>query len=420
LSDARIIFDGVGKKFRRGERHYDLRELFSAFVRRLYRRAPVTGHAEEFWAVKGLSFEVATGDALAIIGPNGAGKSTSLKLATQILQPEEGQIDVRGRIGALIELAAGFHPDLTGRENIFLQGAIMGMTRRDILRRMDDIVAFAGVEQFVDTPVKRYSSGMNARLGFSIAAHLEPDVLIIDEVLSVGDMTFQERCIDRMIRFRREGVPILFVSHNLQAVSMLCNKAVYLQREMQAFGPTEDVLRTYVTRSYTAEGAMLTGSVAIDHTELLGDGDLQKRGVAPGTPLVLRVTYTAREHVSDLTLGFVVHRSNDMLVVYDAHYTTAELGIPTVSPGQSFTVDYAFRVNLTRGNYFLDCHVLHNPTSVFLSRMAPAGTFSVHETRTWTGVADLGLEAVLVRSARDQSGWLERHEPAGCGGSTRC
>src|SRR5205807_9251258 len=162
---------------------------------------------------------VKPGEAFGIIGPNGAGKSTALKLLTRILKPTCGHCHVRGRVGALIEVAAGFHPDLTGRENIFLQGAIMGMKRAEIARKLDEIVEFAGINGFIDTPVKRYSSGMNARLGFSIAAHLNPDVLLIDEVLAVGDMVFQTKCQERMKRFRNEGVAIVFVSHHLSAVA---------------------------------------------------------------------------------------------------------------------------------------------------------------------------------------------------------
>src|SRR5213082_2142763 len=195
-----VVFEGIWKKFRRGERHDSLRDLVPALARGLARRRrPLDLAEQEFWAVRDVSFEVGAGEALGIIGPNGAGKSTILKLLTKILRPTRGRVEMRGRVGALIEVAAGFHPDLTGRENVFLQGAVMGMKRAEIQMRFDEIVDFAGVSEFIDTPVKRYSSGMNARLGFSIAAHLMPDVLIIDEVLSVGDMAFQERCFERML-----------------------------------------------------------------------------------------------------------------------------------------------------------------------------------------------------------------------------
>src|SRR5439155_25060867 len=185
MADPMIAFDGVWKKFRRGEHHDSLRDLIPALARRLGTRREPALDADEFWVLRDVSFEVKPGQVLGIIGPNGAGKSTALKLLTRILKPTKGTARVHGRVGALIELAAGFHPDLTGRENIFLQGAIMGMRRDDIRRRFDEIIEFAGIPDFIDTPVKRYSSGMNARLGFAIAAHLDPEVLLIDEVLAV-------------------------------------------------------------------------------------------------------------------------------------------------------------------------------------------------------------------------------------------
>src|SRR5260221_8811415 len=225
-----IVFDRVWKKFRRGERHDSLRDLLPATARRLFRRQRESElEDQEFWALQDVSFEVRAGEALGIIGRNGAGKSTILKLLTRILKPTRGTRSLSGRTGALIEVAAGFHPDLTGRENVYLQGAIMGMRRAEIAAHFDEIVSFADLERFIDTPVKRYSSGMNARLGFSIAAHLSPDVLLIDEVLSVGDMAFQEKCRARMQQFRASGGAIVFVSHHLPAGAQLCSQVVLLE-----------------------------------------------------------------------------------------------------------------------------------------------------------------------------------------------
>ncbi|HEY9479803.1 MAG TPA: ABC transporter ATP-binding protein, partial [Gemmatimonadaceae bacterium] len=245
-----VIFDGVWKKFRRGERADSLRDLIPALARRMVRGKPPADELEDgsgdFWALRDVSFTVRPGEALGIIGPNGAGKSTVLKLLTKILKPTRGRAAVHGRTGALIEVAAGFHADLTGRENIYLQGAILGMKRSEIARTMDAIIDFADLGEFIDTPVKRFSSGMSARLGFSIAAHLDPDVLIIDEVLSVGDMAFQQRCLDRMKLFKSRGVAIVFVSHNLQQVSTLCDRGIFLQREVRAQGPVQDALAAYV------------------------------------------------------------------------------------------------------------------------------------------------------------------------------
>src|SRR5262245_52239625 len=249
MSQSVVLFDHVWKKFLRGERHNSLRDLIPSLTRRMVSRQPRQDELklQEFWALKDVSFEVKPGEALGIIGPNGAGKSTSLKLLTKIMRPTKGACSIKGRVGALIEVAAGFHPDLTGRENIYLQGAIMGMSRADITRKLDAIIEFSGISDFIETPVKRYSSGMNARLGFSIAANLEPDVLVIDEVLAVGDMAFQQRCIERMQEFRRSGVAIVFVSHNLQAVSSLCQKAVFLAGNIKAEGTPDDVIHAYVT-----------------------------------------------------------------------------------------------------------------------------------------------------------------------------
>ena len=253
-----VAFESVSKKFRRGELHDSLRDLLPSLARRVFGRSRDDElDTEEFWAVKDVSFEVEQGEALGIIGANGAGKSTSLKLLTRILKPTRGHCAVRGRVGALIEVAAGFHPDLTGRENVFLQGAIMGMKRHEISRRFDEIVAFSGVEPFIDTPLKRYSSGMNARLGFAVAAHLEPDVLIIDEVLSVGDSMFQARCLDRIRRLKSDGVALVFVSHNLPAVESLCQRALWLDHgEARYLGAPRVAIRKYL------ENADVAGQVA--------------------------------------------------------------------------------------------------------------------------------------------------------------
>lgn len=201
---------------------------------------------EDFWAIKDVSFEVKQGEALGIIGHNGAGKSTMLKLLTRIMQPTSGRIRTRGRVSALIEVGAGFHPEMTGRENIYLNGSILGMTRREIDTKFDEIVAFAELEKFIDTPVKRYSSGMYARLGFAVAAHVEPEILIVDEVLSVGDAAFQERCTKRMLELRESDKTIVFVSHNMGAVASLCDKVAILNHgEVHSITDPQSAIKTY-------------------------------------------------------------------------------------------------------------------------------------------------------------------------------
>jgi lipopolysaccharide transport system ATP-binding protein len=392
-----VVFDNVSKKFRRGERHDSLRNLVPSLVHGLFRDRATDSLAEqEFWALRNVSFEVPPGEALGIIGQNGAGKSTTLKVLTKILKPSTGRSIVKGRVGALIEVAAGFHPDLTGRENIMLQGAIMGMKRAEIAARFDDIVGFAGVSEFIDTPVKRYSSGMNARLGFSIAAHLRPDVLLIDEVLSVGDMTFQQKCFDRMLEFKRQGIAIVLVSHNLQAVSALCEKAVYLAGSVRAAGPAVSVLDAYVSDSNKTGAASPDGKVAIVSGTLTSPGEREITGahleVAPGVPLRFRVVARATEILDDVTFGFVIYRSTDQLVVYNGNVHRRELG-PTDMFRGTFTLDFDFRAHLVRGHYYLSVHVFHNPTQTFFIPPQQLATLAIQEQRSHGGVADVEFSA---------------------------
>jgi ABC-type polysaccharide/polyol phosphate transport system ATPase subunit len=257
VAEGRVAFQHVWKKFRRGEFHDSLRDLVPHVASRLLRRGRKDDElgAREFWAVQDVSFTVGPGQALGIIGPNGAGKSTILKLLTRILQPTSGRCGVRGRAGALIEIAGGFHPDLTGGENVFLQGSIMGMTRREIAARFDDIVAFSELGDFINTPVKRYSSGMNARLGFAIAAHMSPDVLIVDEVLAVGDFRFQRKAFDRLSQMR-QGLPVVIVSHQLDRIASLCTHCVLLDRgRIVKRGSPDECISHYIMNGLRPEQA---------------------------------------------------------------------------------------------------------------------------------------------------------------------
>jgi len=234
-----ISVEGVSKKFILA--HDRPRNLADA-ARGVFQRK----QREDFWALKDVSFEVEQGEALGIIGHNGAGKSTMLKLLTRIMDPTKGRIRTRGRVSALIEVGAGFHPEMTGRENVYLNGSIIGMTRREIDRKFDEIVAFAELERFIDTPVKRYSSGMYARLGFAVAAHVDPEILIVDEVLSVGDENFQQKCQQRMAGLRSAGISVVFVSHNLSAVVALCDRAILINAGvLAADGESTDVVSRY-------------------------------------------------------------------------------------------------------------------------------------------------------------------------------
>ena len=262
-ADSVISVEGLGKKYiiRHQIRHDTLRDTLAHGARETMRRL-VWGEpgpsSEEFWALRDVAFEVGRGEVVGIIGRNGAGKSTLLKILSQITEPTTGRVKVTGRIASLLEVGTGFHPELSGRENVFLNGAILGMRRSEIARKFDEIVAFAEVDKFIDTPVKRYSSGMQVRLAFAVAAHLEPDILIVDEVLAVGDIEFQKKCIGRIqLTASSESRTVLFVSHNLQIVRRLCTKGILLQNgSVETMGESGPVLDAYCAGLGDADAAI--------------------------------------------------------------------------------------------------------------------------------------------------------------------
>lgn len=257
MTDTVIRVENLGKKYvighQKQERYLTLRDAIAQTTRSLGRNLLPTRHKEkqytqeEFWALKDVSFEIKQGDRVGIIGRNGAGKSTLLKILSRITEPTTGRISIKGRVASLLEVGTGFHPELTGRENIYLNGAILGMGKTEISRKFDEIVAFAEVEKFLDTPVKRYSSGMYVRLAFAVAAHLEPEILVVDEVLAVGDTQFQKKCLGKMEEVGKEGRTVIFVSHNLSAVEKLCAHGIYLVNGcIKYIGVIETVVEKYL------------------------------------------------------------------------------------------------------------------------------------------------------------------------------
>jgi lipopolysaccharide transport system ATP-binding protein len=268
-----ISTEDLSKRYRIGQLHSTygtLRDSLTGAARRIARRE-LRPHYEEIWALRGVSVDIREGEVLGIIGRNGAGKSTLLRILTRITTPTSGRAVIRGRVGSLLEVGTGFHPELTGRENVYLNGSVLGMKRREIQGKFDDIVEFAGVGQFIDTPVKRYSSGMSVRLAFAVAAHLEPEILLVDEVLAVGDAEFQKRCLGRMEDLSNSGRTVVFVSHQMQAVAQLCDRVVMLEGGRIALdGPSTDVVAHYLQN--------VEGTVSARHWSDLAE--------APGDALV--------------------------------------------------------------------------------------------------------------------------------------
>jgi lipopolysaccharide transport system ATP-binding protein len=329
MCDVAISVEGLGKRYQIGRKSDPYGRLTESLWRGLL--APIDmargKHRETgdwIWALRDVSFELRSGDVTGVVGSNGSGKSTLLKILSRITEPTAGTVMLRGRVASLLEVGTGFHPELTGRENIFLSGAVLGMRRADINRRFDEIVDFAGTEQFLDTPVKRYSSGMQVRLGFAVAAHLETEILLVDEVLAVGDAEFQKKCLGKMSDVARGGRTILFVSHNMHAVSALCDRAILLKQGLVAFeGPVEQVVRAYADQS-TAQPVADTGAFVfpaasekvaqIERVRLLDDQGQVSRYHDLSRPIDVVIDFVAREDLTGLLAGCEVHSSDGDLV----------------------------------------------------------------------------------------------------------
>jgi ABC-type polysaccharide/polyol phosphate transport system ATPase subunit len=296
---AAISFDGISKHYRGPREYRSLRDdLAGAAARVVGVRRPPRAVVR---ALDDVSFEIPEGQSLALIGPNGAGKTTSLKLATRIAYPTSGRLRVRGRVGALIEVGTGMHPELSGRENVQLYGRILGLSRGDVARRFDEIVDFAGIGPAIDQPVKQYSSGMQLRLGFSVAAHLEPDVLLVDEAIAVGDAGFQYRCVERMSTLVREGRTLVFVSHDMTAVETLCARAILLDRGRVVLdGPPRDVISAYLRSvdderiaRYADESPVGEGDLEIVRVSILDRSGGETDSIHSGDPMTVRLHYRA-------------------------------------------------------------------------------------------------------------------------------
>jgi lipopolysaccharide transport system ATP-binding protein len=339
MSDVVIRAESLSKRYRIGERerYLTLRDVLaraaSAPVRLFRARKPSSpnGDPTHIWALKDVSFEVRQGEVVGIIGRNGAGKTTLLKILARVTKPTQGCAEVRGRMGSLLEVGTGFHPELTGRENVFLSGAILGMSKAEIHRKFDEIVAFSEVEKFIDTPLKHYSTGMQMRLAFAVAAHLEPEILLVDEVLAVGDVAFQKKCLGKMGDVAKTGRTILFVSHNMGAVGQLCHRCFLLDKgQVALFGQPDRVIAGYLTEGATSGRIsedkwerVGTGKVRITSVEVFGSKGGQCSTFSMGDEIGVRVGGSSEEEGVEFSLSIQLMTNTDVpaLFAYDQFKT---------------------------------------------------------------------------------------------------
>lgn len=375
LTHPAIRVQGVSKRYQVGgadEAEQSFREMLSgvlsAPLRRLRRLSGAAPEKDQFWALKDISFEIASGSIVGIIGANGAGKSTLLKILSRITHPTEGRIEFRGRLATLLEVGTGFHPELTGRENIYLNGAILGMSRFEIRQRFDEIVAFAAIGRFLDTPVKRYSSGMYVRLAFAVAAHLEPDILIVDEVLAVGDVEFQKKCLNKMSEVSRGGRTVLFVSHNLDAIQRVCPQALLIrQGRLDFFGDTRVAVERYLHSGRELHGRALLD----DASERWGTGEIRVMDIAiedrdaqpvnvlaAGEDYCFRIGYRREfgdEPVSNMVASLELADERGVTVWMVSSLMTAEYAVVNATDGaiECRIVDFS----LAPGDYLLTIYL---------------------------------------------------------------
>jgi lipopolysaccharide transport system ATP-binding protein len=355
-----ITVEGLGKKYRirheQGGSYTALRDVIAQRIRAPFARTASTG--EDFWALKDVSFGVSQGEVVGIIGRNGAGKSTLLKVLSRITEPTLGRITLDGRVASLLEVGTGFHPELTGRENIFLNAAILGMARAETLAKFDEIVAFAEIERFLDTPVKRYSSGMYMRLAFAVAAHLEPEVLVVDEVLAVGDAEFQRKCLGKMQDVSRGGRTVLFVSHNLAAVQALCGRAIWLEGGRVAFdGGVESCIEKYLARSPGVAGLHAGRSTRLGESLELRRYDVLPTPVQSGGAVAFTLEFAGSRATRITELALLIYSAAEVRV---AIVDLRSSGLPIVMPaGSTWTMTGSIKsVPLVEGEYRLGLYVV--------------------------------------------------------------
>ena len=359
MAETLITVDKVSKKFCKDFKRslwYGVKDLASEVM--TFRSERHDLRKQEFWAVKDVSFQLKRGEVLGLIGPNGAGKTTLLRLLNGLVKPDEGRITVRGRVGALIELNAGFNPILTGRENIYVTAAILGIPKKEIDKKLDDIIEFAGIGDFIGAPVQSYSSGMRVRLGFSVAINLQPDIMLIDEVLAVGDFAFRNKCLEAIRRIRESGVAFIFVSHNLGQVHALCDRAIYVKDgQVRADGSTEKAISAYATDGSDREARFTQDPHSTEHmvvrdVQFLNEIGAPTDQMTSGHPLTIRVTFEARHRLDAPLFTFQV-LSDGAELIAAAFNQERDEHRPSFSPGLH-TIDFTIkRFPLLAGRYQL-------------------------------------------------------------------
>jgi ABC-type polysaccharide/polyol phosphate transport system ATPase subunit len=388
MSDIALRMEHIYKKFRKGEIYNSLRDFLPAMTGKMFHGVDLDAKDKrEFWALEDISFEVRRGESLGIIGRNGAGKSTALKILSRIMKPTKGRMIVNGRLSALIEVTAGFHPDLTGMENIFLHGTILGMNKREIQSKLDQIIAFSGLDEFIDTPVKRYSSGMYARLGFSVAAHVNADVLVVDEVLSVGDFVFQQRCMERIRSVIQAGTTVLFVSHNLKAVTEICQRAMLLEHgKVLTIDDTDAVIRKYLSADSTPQDADEKKPVYISKV-CVRDRSGEQSTFESGQKAWVDVEVTAREALEKLAV-VIWFKDETQYVIF--HTSTERLGYAPFSlqPGGTYRCTFELDLNIAHGTFHLVTQVYRYDIQKGYDRRDPSTTIFIGSTTAVGGAVN--------------------------------
>ena len=400
--ESAIRLTGVGKRYTKYE---DAPALVNT-TRQLLKGH----HRSHLWALRGIDLDVNPGQCLGVIGRNGSGKSTLLQLLCGVTAPTEGRVRVQGRVAPLISVGVGFHPELTGRENIYVNAAILGLRRQEIDRKVDDIVDFAGIADFIDTPVKFYSSGMFVRLGFSVAIQVEPEVLLVDEVLAVGDLAFQMKCFERMRAIREQGVTIAFVTHNLTIVRNLCDRVVVLEAGNKAFEGAPDAAVTrfheLLAEVREPEGsdigwAVHKGGIASIQVEGLYDEGGRTQSLRAEADVVARLVVNAVAEVRDAYVGVAVHAADGTLVYSEPDLATT---LPALAPDGTLSIDVRLRPTLPTGTYSLSAGLYQRPTGpgkAIQLAVTPAVSFHVIGRPMVQGTADLGASFEVVGTVTD-------------------